>query len=400
MNILILANKPPYPAKDGSSLATLCLTEGLAKSGNRTTILAISTPKHPCRIEQIPIELRQLIDFNLVDINTKISLHKGVINFFFSNKPYNIERFIDSSYVRKLTQIIKANSFDIIQIEGLYLAPYINTIKELTSVPIVYRSHNIEHEIWHRLAINEKNWLKSQYYALLSKRIRKMETDITRQVNAIAAITKRDEQWFIDNGFIKPSITIPMGYSIPNSSEISNSSNNELCFLGSLDWKPNQEGLIWFIDKVWPSIHKEYPTLTFHVAGRNAPATIKSKLKKEIGIFFHGEVEGSQNFLSTYSILVAPILSGSGMRVKIVEGMMNGNVVVTTSMGIEGIDAINHEHAIIIDTPSDFAQEIIELIRQPKYRASIAEKARIFAMEHFDNSKLTKELDIFYKQLI
>lgn len=400
MNILILAHKPPYPAKDGSSLATLCLTEGLAKSGNSVTILAFSTPKHPCKIEQIPLELRQLIDFNIVDINTKISPIKGIINLLFSNRPYNIERFIDSNYARKLIEIIKVNSFDIIQIEGLYLAPYINIIKELSRMPIVYRSHNIEHEIWQRLAINEKNWIKSQYYSLLSRRIRRMEVGIIHQVNALAAITKRDEQWFITNGFNQPSITIPMGYSIQNSSGFSSTTNNEPCFLGSLDWKPNQEGLLWFIDNVWPLILSELSKLTFHVAGRNAPSTLIERFEREKTIIFHGEVKDSQEFLMDYSILIVPILSGSGMRVKIVEGMMLGKAIVTTSIGIEGIDAINYEHAIINDLPNEFAKAIIRLIRQPEYKVSIAEKARIFATEHFDNSKLTAELENFYKQLI
>ena len=88
------------------------------------------------------------------------------------------------------------------------------------------------------------------------------------------------------------------------------------------------------------------------------------------------------------------------MRVKIVEGMMLGKVIVTTSMGIEGIDAVNHEHAIINDMPDGLAQEIIELIRRPSYQVSIAEKARIFAKEHFDSPTLSKELENFYKQLI
>ncbi len=400
LNILILANKPPYPAKDGSSLATLCMAEGLAKLGNKVTILAIATHKHPCKIDQIPTELRQLINFNLVEINTSFNPIKGIINLFFSNQPYNIERFIDSNYSKRLTEIIKANNFDIIQLEGLYLFPYIKITQALTDKPIIYRSHNIEHEIWQRLSINEKNYFKSKYFSLLSKRIRTMEIDIAHHVNALVAITKRDEQWFFSNGFNKPSVTIPMGYSIPNSSRIANNSNNEICFLGSLDWIPNQEGLIWFIDKVWQKIHREYPNLNFHVAGRNAPSSIIDRLAKEKNIVFHGEVDNAQAYLMKYSILIVPIISGSGMRVKIVEGMMLGKVIVTTSMGIEGIDAVNHEHAIINDMPDGLAQEIIELIRRPSYQVSIAEKARIFAKEHFDSPTLSKELENFYKQLI
>ncbi len=400
MKILILANKPPYPSKDGSSLATLSMAKGLANSGNNVTILASSTNKHQCRIEQIPNELRQLINFSLVDIDTSISPIKGIVNLLFSKLPYNISRFINTNYSKKLIGIIKEGNFDLIQLEGLYLAPYIQIIKKNTSTPIVYRSHNIEHEIWSRLSLNEKNPLKSRYYAILSKRIRRIEERISSQVEALVAISKRDEQWFRSNGLNKPSTTIPMGYSIPNSEKISGLSNDEPCFLGSLDWLPNQEGLTWFIDKIWPIILKEFPNLNFHVAGRNAPAWMIERLKKENRIIFHGEVDNAQAYLSNYSIIVVPILSGSGMRVKIVEGMMLGKVIVTTSIGIEGIDATNNEHAIIVDTPTDFAKAVIELIHQPSLKSNIAEKSRIFASDQFDNIKLTGQLENFYKTLV
>jgi glycosyltransferase involved in cell wall biosynthesis len=400
MNILILANKPPYPAKDGSSLATLTMAIGLAKSDNRVTILAISTPKHSCTIEQIPVELKWLIDLNLVNINTKINPFKGIYNLIFSRLPYNIERFIDKSYTLKLIEIIKANRFDIIQIEGLCLIPYLNAIKKITDTPIVYRSHNIEHEIWSRISINEKSWFKSRYFKLLSKRIFKMEVEIPAQVNALVAISKRDEEWFRSNGFRKPAISIPSGYINSISTKIGGLSNNNICYLGSLDWKPNQEGLKWFLLEVWPKVLKTFPNLTFHVAGRNTPDSIIEMLKNEKGVVFHGEVESSQEYLNNYSILAVPILSGSGMRVKIVEGMMLGKAIVTSTIGIEGIDAVNGEIVIIADSPDDFANALIGLVNQPNQKSSIAEKARIFAKDHFDNSRLTEKLESFYKQLI
>ncbi len=399
MKILILSNKPPYPSKDGSSLATLNMAKGLTKLGNDVTILAITTKKHHCRIEQIPDDLRQAISFNFVEINTSINPIKGIINLLFSKLPYNIKRFINAEFTQKLIEIIKGAKYDIIQIEGLYLAPYIQTIKNTTSTPIVYRSHNIEHEIWTRLSLNEKNLLKTKYFALLSGRIKMMEEKIPHQVNALIAISKRDENWYRSIGFKNPSITIPMGYAVQNNENITGLLNNEPCFLGSLDWIPNQEGLIWFVDKVWPKIHLEYPNLNFHIAGRNAPDWLIERLKKK-NVIFHGEVEDAQAYLAKYSLMVVPILSGSGMRVKIVEGMMFGKIIITTTIGIEGIDATNYEHAIIVDTPTDFAKAIVDIINDPSQKLAIAEKARIFASEHFDDLKLTNKLLNFYKGLL
>jgi glycosyltransferase involved in cell wall biosynthesis len=401
MNILILTNKPPYPAKDGSSLATLNMALGLAKAGNSVKILAITTQKHQCSIEDIPVELQFLIDFHLVKINTRISIFKGLVNLFFSNLPYNIERFIDKRFGLKLEEILNQNKFDLVQIEGLYLYPYIETIQRLTNAPIIYRSHNIEHEIWARISKNEKNWFKAGYFSLLSKRILNLEKNIVSKVNALVSISNRDNNWFETYSFTKPSITIPMGYSVSLDDNFkAGLANNDICYLGSLDWIPNQEGLNWFINEVWPIVQLKSPYLKFHVAGRNTPNSIIDKLNKVPNVVFHGEVDSAQIYLNNFSILVVPILSGSGMRVKIVEGMMLGKAVVTTTIGIEGIKAENREHAIIADSPSDFAKSIIELTQLPGLKERIVEKARIFALANFENATLTNELVDFYKKLI
>jgi len=400
MNILILTNKPPFPPKDGSSLATLNIIEGLTKSVNKLTVLAISTQKHQCEIEEIPNKLRSEVEFVLIKVNTKINLIKAIINLLFSKLPYNIERFIDVNYQNKLVEILNSNNFDLIQLEGLYLIPYTKSIRKYSLSPIVYRSHNIENEIWQRVSKNETNVIKSWYFGLLSKRIKKMEIEISEHVDALVAISKRDELWFLANGFDKPSTTVPSGYSYFESTQTSGLKSNDICFLGSLDWIPNQEGLIWFLNHIWPIILKSCPQIKFHIAGRNAPQVLSEKIMKRPNVMFHGEVASAQNYLNDFSILAVPILSGSGMRVKIAEGMMLGKAIVTTSIGVEGIDAKPNEEIIIADAPEEFAKALIDLIQKPELRLSLMEKANSFAKTQFDNSELTKVLIDFYKKIV
>ena len=400
MNILILSNKPPYPTKDGSSLATLNMSIGLAEHGNKVKILAFTTQKHPCKIEQIPTEIRALIDFEFVNINTSISRFKAITNILFSRLPFNIERFIDENFSQKLAGILNQYTFDIIQLEGLYLMPYIQDIRKVCKTPIVYRSHNIEHEIWNRIASNETNPIKAWYFKLLSKRIAKMEGEIAQQINALVAISKRDENWFLSRNFSNPSISIPSGYKCYGTSNLTGFTNNDICFLGSLDWIPNQEGLIWFLDNIWPKIKANQPSISLHIAGRNAPTDLAERFKNEIGINYHGEIQNAKDYLNSFSILVVPLLSGSGIRVRIIEGMMLQKAIITTSIGIEGIDAKGGEEAIIVDTPKDFAEATIELINNQSLRARIAEKARNFAMSNYDNTVLTEKLIEFYKQIV
>ena len=400
MNILILANKPPYPTKDGSSLATLNMAIGLAENGNKVKVLAFATQKHPCTIEEIPNEIKALIDFELVNINTSINPFKAIANILFSKLPFNVERFVDKSFSQKLTGILKQDKFDIIQLEGLYLVAYIQDIRKVCNTPIVYRSHNIEHEIWRRIATNEKNSLKAWYFKLLSKRIAMMEEEITKQVNALVAISKRDESWFLSRNFSNPSISIPSGYKRNGTSDLTGFTNNDICFLGSLDWIPNQEGLIWFLDNIWPKIKTNQPSISLHIAGRNAPIDLVERFKNEIGIKYHGEIQNAKDYLNCFSILVVPLLSGSGIRVRIIEGMMLQKAIITTSIGIEGIDVKSGDEAIIADSPIDFAEATIELINNQTLRTRIAEKARNFAISNYDNTLLTQKLIEFYKQIV
>ena len=399
MNILILANKPPYPAKDGSSLATLNMAIGLAQSGHSVKIISISTQKHPCKIEEIPIELRFLIEFYIVPINTRINPFSAFFNLLFSSTPYNIERFINKRVNFILTELIRKEKFDIIQIEGLYLFPYIKTIEKLTKTPIVYRSHNVEHEIWDRIVVYEKNWIKATYIKHLSKRIRRMEIEVIKKVPALVSISKRDETWFKNQGFNKSSITIPMGYQMPNL-DATNRSNKDICYLGSLDWIPNQKGLTWFLNSVWPIVTENDPTSQLHIAGRNAPNSLIHFIRNKKGVNYHGEVEDSRAFLNQYRIMVVPLHSGSGMRVKIVEGMFLKMAIITTTIGCEGIEVNDMEHILIADTPKEFALAIEKLKNRPELIDIISDKAFTFANENFNTNHLAEKLTSFYKELI
>lgn len=400
MKVLILANKPPYPTKDGSSLATLNMAAGLAEQGVDVTVLAISTQKHPSTLEQIPQELKEKIKFHLIEVDTRISLLKAINNLLFSNLPYNVERFINQGYTNKLKELINSTKFDLIQLEGLYLLPYTSKIKELTDKPIIYRSHNLEYEIWQRLSLNEKNWLKAKYFRLLSKRLLKLEKSVTTTVSAVVTISKKEEDWFNHQDNAKPSIYIPAGFKAPIQWHSTNEEQNKLCFIGSLDWIPNQEGLKWFIDDTWPLAIAKNSKLELHIAGRNASKAFATYLKSQKRIVFHGEVEDSKQFLSQYQIMIVPLLSGSGMRVKIIEGMFLRLAIVSTPIGCEGIDVTSGENIIIANTPDEFAKGLEVLTQSPEIIDRISSNAFTFADENFNIAKLTEKLINFYKNII
>ena len=152
MRILQLMNKVPWPPKDGGAIACLNMTKGFSMLGHEVTVLSMNTSKHHVRIKDMPLDLRKKADFRLVEVPASINWFEAALNLLFSDMPYNAQRFISDEYTTELVKLLNEKKFDVIQLEGLYLCPYIPVIRQYSEARIAYRAHNIEYEIWERTA--------------------------------------------------------------------------------------------------------------------------------------------------------------------------------------------------------------------------------------------------------
>ncbi len=399
MRILQVTNKVPYPTKDGGAIACMNLTRGFSLLGHHVTVLAMNTLKHHIRIEEMPDSVKELADFRLVDVPARISAVSAGFNLLFSRNPYNAVRFISKKFALELEKILKENKFDVVQLEGLYVCPYIPVIRKNSSAKIVYRSHNIEHEIWRRSAILAKGFEK-RYMKILSKRIRKFEIQQLNKYDLLVPITPRDGNILDNLGNKKPSHISQTG--IDSSMLIPNAKNLEhpsLFHIGSLDWSPNQEGLIWFLENCWEDIHAKYPDLNFYIAGRNAPVWFQRKLGMT-NVIFKGEIPDAYEFINSKSIMIVPLFSGSGMRIKIIEGMALGKPIITTAIGTEGIATTTGKNIILAEDSVEFIDAISKLIEDREYFDEISKNAIEYIHEHFDNLASAGALIEFYKKNI
>lgn len=398
MKILQLCNKVPYPAKDGGAIAMLNLSKSFAELGHSVTVLAMNTSKHSTSIENIPEDLTSVIDFQLVSVDTRIRLIKLLLNLFFSNKPYNAERFINNLFERKLIGLVKNNSFDIIQLEGLYLVPYIPVIRNNCSAIIALRAHNVESEIWSRIKSVTGNPLKKYYFGVIAERLAEFEIDSLNTYDILVPITERDAATYKGLGNDKPLVVIPTGIPEQNfsSGNASSDEHKKLFFIGALDWIPNQEGLIWFMEKVWKLLLIRIPGIEFHIAGRNAPAWMEKRCR-EMKVHYHGEVEDAYHFMDLNDIMVVPLFAGSGMRIKIIEAMARSKVVVTTTIGAEGLGVENKKHLLVGDSEDELVNGITQLIMDHNFFGKIRENAFVYTQQKFSNKQLTLKLLEFYK---
>ena len=399
MKILQVTNKVPYPVIDGGAIACMNLARGFSLLGHKVTILAMNTIKHHITLAEIPDSVKELAEFKLVNVPARISPVSALLNLMFSKKPYNATRFISKTFAAELKKVLHENEFDVIQLEGLYVCPYIPVIRENSKAKIIYRAHNIEHEIWSRTAIMAHGFEK-WYLKNLSKRIKQFEIQILNKYDLLVPITGRDGAILNKLGNKKPSHISQTGLDssvlIPNSKNLKHPT---LFHIGSLEWSPNQEGLIWFFENCWDAIREKYPDLQFFIAGRNAPAWFQ-KMMNLPNVVFKGEVADAYEFINSKSIMVVPLFSGSGMRIKIIEGMALGKPIVTTAIGTEGILTTSGENIVVTEDADGFVQSISDLIENREYFDKISKNAIEYIHENFDNLSSAEALIEFYKNHI
>lgn len=397
LKVCILSPKMPWPPRDGGAIAVLSLATGLADVGAQVTLLACNTQKHYYPVSKLPEELTSKIKVRATDVDTRVKPLAALANLLFSRKAYVAQRFESTAFARDLAGLLNEGSFDIVQLESPYMGAYINIIRKHSAATIVLRTHNIENEIWKRRAKQSKNPLLKWYFSSLARRIKAMEIRKAQEADALVPISKRDGDYFNQMAGKRKQLVCPVGIEhLP--ADNGNNEGGGMFYIGALDWGPNQEGLRWFISKVWPLLNS-HETCKLAIAGRNAPRWLIQLLNRK-GIDYHGEVADARTFMNNYQVMLVPLLSGSGLRVKIIEAMALGKCVVTTGIGAEGIDAQHGKELLIADQADDFARICKNLCADPAHAKEIGEKARAFANRHYTNNKTSEKLYRFYEQLI
>lgn len=399
MKILQICNKPPFPPQDGGSIGMHNVTQGLLDLGHQVKVFAVNTSKHFVDINQLPkdyIENTQL-EFGFIDTNIKA--FDALSNLLFSNRSYNITRFENKDFEKKLIAILKKETFDIVQIESVFLNYYIDSIRANSDAKVVLRAPNVEYVIWERMAKEETNPLKKQYLSILAQRLKKEELACINRFDAIYTVTQNDLDIFKLNGCIVPMEFVPTGIDVTKDLSIDSETIEypSIFHIGALDWMPNQEGLIWFLENVWTELRTDFPDLKFYIAGRGDASWFNAA--KYPNVVLLGEIDDAAQFIKSKAIMIVPLFSGSGMRVKIIEGMSLGKAIVSTSIGIEGIKHVDKENVLLANEAEEYKNAIVSLLDDKSYFESVCKNARQSAEINYGNNALTNKLITFLEEV-
>lgn len=399
MRVLQLCNKPPWPPIDGGSKAMHNITRGLLAARHQVKVLCISTPKQPLDPEAVPAELMAATRMEGVFVDTSINLVDAFTDLITADN-YNISRFFSPDMDIRLIRLLSEEDFDVVQLESLFMTPYIPTIRRYSKARIVLRSHNLEHIIQSRIASGERNIIKRPYRRYLAKQLEEYEMAVLDRVDGVAAISPSDAAHFKAHGTRTPVVCIPFGVDPGEYPADPLPTHRPPAFfhLGSMDWLPNEEGLRWLLAQVWPKVVRKRPAARLHLAGNKMPDDL---LKADVpGVEVKGRVKNAVNYMRRHQVMVVPLFSAGGMRVKIIEGMAMGKAIVSTSIGAEGIACTDERDILLADTASAFAERMIGLIDDPGKAAAIGAAARHLVERSYADGPIVQELTAFYKRLV
>jgi glycosyltransferase involved in cell wall biosynthesis len=247
------------------------------------------------------------------------------------------------------------------------------------------------------MADSSKNFLKKRYLKLLASRLKKYESDIVGKFDALLPMTKQDADIFSGINSTVPLKIIPIGL---NPEVYPYDKNRDgvpsLFHLGSMDWMPNQEAVEWFLENCWYEVKKSSPSVKLYLAGRGFPDSLRIN---DSSIVYDEAVSNAVDYMKSKSVMVVPLLSGSGMRVKILQAFALGLPVVSTTIGAEGIECTDGENIIIADTPADFVVAVSKVLNDAALRKNISRNARNLFMEKYSSARIAQEVIRFYESL-
>jgi polysaccharide biosynthesis protein PslH len=279
-----------------------------------------------------------------------------------SGMPYALQKYVSVEMRHKVSSLAVSKNFDILICD--FLASAVN-LPSAINIPTLLFQHNVEAMIWRRHFEVAENRFQKSYLKMQWKRMIEYERKLCKNVDWIVAVSKHDAET-IQRAYDVRSIShvgtgVDVDYFSQDPDDISK--GPEIVFTGSMDWLPNDDAVRWFLSEILPRIQERLPEASFSIVGREPSRSLVEYSRSKKGVTITGTVPDVRPYLSNAKTYVVPIRIGGGTRLKIYEAMAMGLPVVSTSVGAEGLPVNDGEGIIIRDSPGDFADAVIELLR-------------------------------------
>lgn len=365
------------------------------------------------RIMELKKQGYDIFLFSLKDIDEKIyeeEYDKYIVKSYFYdrknklksaiknlNLPFSVATRTNLEMKRDIEDFINNNKIDGIILDSILMG---NNVVE-SNIPYILTQHNIEYKTFKNIGKKSKNIFKKIIFYREYKMVEIFEKKFynKRFFNGITFISKDDKKFFEDKfGNISKFELIPIGVNFKKS-QVQNVKNGRIVFTGKMDYQPNIDAVMWFSKNIFPRIKECVDYSEFYIVGKNPTKEVK-QLENIEGIVVTGIVDSVDKYLNNSNIVVIPLLSGGGVKIKLFEALEYKNIVISTTKGIEGTEFIENEHFLLANNSEEFADKCIKCIKFYDEFKKIGEEGNKYMLKKYSWENIGQKYSCFIKKII
>ncbi|MGH9515740.1 MAG: glycosyltransferase [Terriglobales bacterium] len=316
----------------------------------------------------------------------------------FSSSPHTVSKYCRAEVKTRMRDLLGSQRFDVIICDFVVAAAAIPW--EVTCPKVIF-THNVEALIWKRhFEVSRNPVWKMASWGEYQKMIR-FEKHFLNKSDHVLTVSEADKDFFSDFVDRSKMTVISTGvdteYFRPDNG---NEQPNSLVFTGSMDWMPNEDGVLYFMDSILPLIRQAIPEVSFTIVGRKPSEKLRAAAASEPGVHVTGTVDDIRPYVREGSVYVVPLRIGSGTRLKIFEAMAMGKPIVSTTLGAEGLPIRDGVDIAIADRPEEFSRKVCALLRDPDARRRLGSAARQLVEQHYSWSSVAAEFDDVLRRVV
>jgi len=396
MNILFLSTRSPYPLISGHSLRTYHILKGAAQSHNVTFVTFVQLPEHEFKkenLDHLKGFCKAVHPFEIPADLSRITFAKMLFLNLFSSLPFVAQKYDAPLMRQKIREIIQTEHIDLVHVDMLPLAAYINEFEKL---PKILVNHNVESVRLYRWFRTEPNPVKKVYLGIQWLKLKTFEQSAMNKFDGCVVVSELDRELLIKMGVKSRLFVVPNGTNTkffkPNNGEVI---ENSVLWIGHMDVHTNKDAVLYFWKDIYPILKKKYPQVKMTFVGTAPPKEIADAAQKDGQVKATGFVDDIRPYIDEAAVMVVPIRIGSGTRLKILDAMAMGKAIVSTSVGCEGINVNDGRDIVIADYPEDFANKTIDLLKNSNKRIALEMNA-IELAKTYDWELITKRQEAVY----
>lgn len=393
MRILVLTQVVPYPLDSGPKIKTYHVLRYLAQRHELVLLSFVRSAADEASaralsglcagIATVPMRRQALRD--------AAYLTRSLV----TGRPFLVERDDRRAMHEAAQSLVDQHAVEAVHADQLTMAQF------AVNLPLPLRVLDEHNAVWTivRRAARQQRWHPRRVLAELEwRKLRSYEGEMCRRFDRVTVVSDADRIALEQAAQTRLRIaSIPIAidtHALPFRERTS--AAQHILSVATMFYPPNIEGVHWFATKVFPHVRDAFPKALLHVVGSRPPQGITRLARPTNGIVVKGYVADLEPLLTRSAVLIVPVHSGSGMRVKILEAFARGVPVVSTRVGVEGIDAQPGQHLLVADEPREFAQRVIELLRDPAAAARLARSARELVVTRYEWRVALSSLDEVY----